>query len=352
MNDLSVDDINQHLLEIMQRKMTDKKNIHPRNIMQPNILEFSIYVQPVIFLVSFILLAVLHYLLWGPKFFHKYGYMSVYTIIDLTNLFLQSAILIITTFQNDDYIIYGMCYPFIIFTLVTPYALYFCSQWVKVIQAFHRFLIVHFPMSYRDYFVKKMIILALISVVFISIVLCSLSAMATARPESVIIFDHSSNKLVDVCRFSQTPLVSVSENEITQPVSTALFVLGEVIPASLMLFFCLGLIRKLRVQDRFRKQFSQNGDSDATKESERLSVIVSITTFFYIISTIPRFFEMIYTQFSQSYTCAVCERGGMSYIFIIDKIFKCVTPTATFFLFCWLSVSFRNLCKNMLPRFK
>lgn len=315
--------------------------INPRDFYPQRLLIFIVYVQPFISIFSFMLLCLLHYLLWGKNFYHRYGFMSLYSTFEVTLLFSESLINAVIFFGGKDYIEFHWCYPYLAFTFTVPSALYFCCQWLRVAQATQRVLVVYLPMTYQRYFNRQNVV---IGIIFVLIVAFSVSTVSIwfLNPKERLIIDTLNKKMVSVC-IADIVQTNNDTNVINVAISIFIMISSDAIPIVSMSVLCLLLSRKIKKQNLFRRQFQTNREN--LIERDRMIIVVTITTFLAVIASIPRIIEPLLGINSDVYFTSV---DSLEVLAIVDKAIRVVSVPTTFILFGSLSAEFRNTCKKFI----
>jgi hypothetical protein len=95
-------------------------------------------------------------------------------VIDLLSLILQDVVYAYVFTLKQNYLQYEMCYAFEIVTQLIPRNLYMIPQWLKVGQAFQRFIILSKPINYRAIFNGRSVVTFFIVIIVVS---CSFSTV-------------------------------------------------------------------------------------------------------------------------------------------------------------------------------
>ena len=318
--------------------MAKKKNerallVNPRNVFSPEYLSFIIYGQTVLSVVSIIILVFLHYLLWEPNFFKVYGLMSLYTSMDLINLTIESCLNAAIYFRGKKYIEFDWCYPYLTVQIAVPLCLCFCSQWLKVAHAAQRMVIVYFPMTYTRYFDKRNIVILMCCVIMLALTIAGVHIWKLSI-QKVTIPDKEELEFVDVCIFGHKRMKDRRLRGDTDVLATTVIalILSEVLPLFIMSVLCVMMIKKIRKQNLFRRQFLKSGE--ALDNTDKLLVILTLTTLFTVVSSVPRTVDYMISIATE---LGVTTADKRSIIQMIDRVLRNFSSFVIFILYGKLS---------------
>jgi len=304
---------------------------------------YYVYIQPVVLLILTAWLIALIRALWTDDYIKKFGFMTLYSCIDLLTLIIQDGFYSYVFTLKNNYLEYDICYVFEICSQTVPHVLIFFSQWLKVAQAFQRFIILYKPMEYQKIFNARSV-----AVFFVAIVI-ALGSIATTSIlsitfERVVIIDRASMETVEICRkpgfFSKDEITSTEHVSVE---SILLSVFQSMLPSIFMSIFSIASIIVIRKHMKFRKQFQLR--STATDiASERLVKVTIVTTIVSATLTIPRLpIEAVFDK----------DTGlTFEYIAIVSSALFIINIPVTFLFFSWLSEGFRKTVKQIWKRLR
>ena len=114
---------------------------NPKNEYSTLTKTYYIYFQPCLLLLLSVWLIALIRALWTDDYIKKFGFMTLYSFVDLLTLIVQYIVLSYAFTLKKNYLEYRICYVFEICIQTVPQVLIFVSQWLKVAQAFQTLLL-------------------------------------------------------------------------------------------------------------------------------------------------------------------------------------------------------------------
>ena len=319
---------------------------NPKNKFSTLTKTYYIYFQPCLFLLLSAWLIALIRALWTKDYIKKFGFMTLYSFFDLLALIVQSIFLLYAFTRKKNYLEYRICYVFEICTAIVPRVLVFVSQWLKIAQAFQRFIVLYKPIKYKMIFNARSV-----TVFFVVIVITPGSLLTKAilsiKFERVVIIDKASMENVEICRKpgffypeSQFTLI----NNVTVD-SILLSVFESILPFIFMSILSVASIIVIRKHMKFRMQFQAGSSSlEIDIGSLRLMKVTIVTTISFAIISIPMFPLF-----------AVMPNGDvvqmLEYISIVSNALHIINIPVSFLLFSWLSGGFRKTLRTIWKRF-
>ena len=319
---------------------------NPKNEYSTLTKTYYIYFQPCLLLLLSVWLIALIRALWTDHYIKKFGFMTLYSFFDLLTLIVQSIFLFYAFTRKKNYLEYRICYVFEMCITIVPRVLIFVSQWLKVAQAFQRFIILYKPINY------KMIFNARSVTVFLIVIVMALGSLLTKSIlsinfERVVIIDRASMENVEICRKpgfflpeSQLPLI----NHVTVD-SILLSVFESILPFIFMSIFSAASIIVIRKHIKFRMQFRSSTTSPADIASERLVKVTIVTTIFFAFITIPMLLGFFFKPNAD-------EVSAFEYVSIVINALFIIKVPVIFLMVSWLSGGFRKTLKNIWKRLR
>ena len=319
---------------------------NPKNEYSTLTKTYYIYFQPCLLLLLSVWLIALICALWTNDYIKKFGFMTLYSFVDLLTLIVQYIVLSYAFTINKNYLEYRICYVFEICIQTVPQVLTFVSQWLKVAQAFQRFIILYKPIKY------KMIFNARSVTVFLIVIVIALGSLLTKSIlsinfERVVIIDRTSMENVEICRkpgFFSPESQFPSINNVTVD-SILLSVFESILPFIFMAILSVASIILIRKHIKFRKQFRSSTTSPADIASERLVKVTIVTTIFFAFITIVVLLGFFFKPNAD-------EVLAFEYISIVINALYIIKVPVNFLLLSWLSGGFRKTLKNIWKRLR
>ena len=134
---------NVHNLVGLGSAYTQLSYYNPKNEISTLTKTYYIYFQSCFLLLLIAWLIALIRALWTDDYIKKFGFMTLYSFVDLLMLIVQNIFWSYAFTHRNNYLEYRICYVFEICTKIVPHALLFVSQWLKVAQALQRFIILY-----------------------------------------------------------------------------------------------------------------------------------------------------------------------------------------------------------------
>lgn len=119
----------------------------PRNQMTYILYIYTVYVQPVVCLITTISLILMLVVMTRTNIvWHRYSFMIIHIVFDILALIIPLPFQIIFL-QRDDYMDYRWCTPDQIMTVIFPGILFSLSTWMKVDMVLHKLIIIRYPLN-------------------------------------------------------------------------------------------------------------------------------------------------------------------------------------------------------------
>jgi len=309
---------------------------------------YFIYCQPIVLFLLTVWLIVLIRALWTDEYLRKFGFMTLYSCIDLLLLILQDVVFAYVFTRKQNYLQYEMCYAFEIVAQLIPRNLYLISQWLKVGHAFQRFIILSKPIKYKAIFNERSVVTFFIVIIVVS---CSLSTVwcLLIDFERVVIIDKTRMQTIAICRepgfFSKQDYTQSREYN---DMKIASIVLASLLPFIFMSFLSIKTVFIIRKQIKFRKQFNLSRTALVVK-SERLVKVTIASTIIFATLTVPNLPIMIYLDL-QKYNQTMLQI--IEYTGVVNSALFILNIPVNFLIFSWLSEGFRKIFKKILKHLK
>lgn len=317
---------------------------NPKSVYNSLTKTYYIYFQPCLLLLQIAWLIALIRALWTKDYIKKFGFMTLYSFIDLLSLIVQYILLSYAFTHKENYLEYRICYVFEICTNIIPQNFTFVSQWLKVAQAFQRFVILYKPIKYQIIFNTRSVAVFFVIIV---IALCYLltKSILSIDFEKVVTIDRASMDTVEICR---TPGFFSPDRQLTLKhhftVDSIIFNVFE----SILPFICMSILSAasiivIRKHMKFRLQFQSGTTSSTYIASERLVKVTIVTTIFFAFISIPMVLVFVLKPTSDGILT-------LEYITIVGSALLIIRIPVSFLLFSWLSGGFRKTLKQIWKR--
>lgn len=304
---------------------------------------YYVYFQPFVLVILTAWLIALFRALWTDDYVKKFGFMTLYSCIDLIALSIQDGFYSYAFTLKNNYFEYDLCYVYEIGSQPVPNTLILFSQWLRVAQAFQRFIILYKPMAYTKIFNARSV------AVFFVVIVLALGSLATMSIlsitfERVVIIDRSLMKTVEICRtpgfFANDGITATNVN--VESILRSVF--QSVLPSILMYIFSIASILLIMKQMKFRKQFQLRSTATVIA-SERLVKVTIVTTISFAILNIPRIIL-------ENMNLTIERQLSFEYISIVSSALYVINIPVNFLLFSWLSERFRKTVKQIWKRLR
>ena len=310
---------------------------------------YFIYCQPIVFFLLTVWLTVLIRALWTSEYVKKFGFMTLYSCIDLLSLIVQDVFYAYVFTLKQNYLQYEMCYAFEFVTQLIPRNLYMISQWLKVGHAFQRFIILSKPINYRAIFNERSVVTFFIVIIVVS---CSFSTVwfLLIDFERVVIIDKTKMETIAIGRkpgfFSKQDNTFLKDEH--KEIRIASIVLDSVLPFILLSFLSIKSVFIIRKQIKFRKQFNLDRTAIVVT-SERLVKVTMASTIMFATFTVPNLPIVIYLDISK-YDPTIFQI--IEYSGVVSSALFIMGIPVNFLIFSWLSVGFRKSVKKILKHLR
>lgn len=310
---------------------------------------YFIYCQPILLFLLTVWLILLISALWTNEYVRKFGFMTLYSCIDILSLILQDVAFLYVFTLRQNYIQYEMCYLFEMFTQIIPRNLYLISQWAKVGHTFQRYIILSKPIKYRAIFNARSVVTFFIVIIVVS---CSLSTVwyLLIDFERVIIIDKTRMETKAICRepgfFSEKDYTKSREYN---DIKIANIALSSLLPFICMAFLSIKTVFIIRKQINFRKQFNLSRAA-IVMTSERLVKVTIVSTIIFAIFTLPNLPLVIYLYLYMPEDLTTLKT--IEYIGVVNSVMFIMNIPVNLLLFSWLSEGFRKSFKKILKQLK
>ncbi|XP_063431567.1 uncharacterized protein LOC134714256 [Mytilus trossulus] len=308
---------------------------------------FYKYIEPCIILLCLIWhINLIRIMKKTEDFIKKYGFMVLYTSLDLLGLTIQDAFFIAFLTRQENYVEYNWCYAYQVGTVIGAHFLVRTSLWIKMMHSYQIFIIVYKPLTYRRYFNRRIVSVYMGLVFSLSFTL-SLFYFLDLEFEKIYVNDKNSNQFVEVCRDPQTFSVNLANKaKYKVDLEIADYICSAALPFISLTIFCISIVRVVKKQTKLWKM--ENKNITAREKSTNRLVKVNVLSFvFSAVLLSPRLILSaikMFTQFGSSMLYIILYS---SFIFKLSYIF-CVP--ITLLMFTWLSTPFRNGIKKAWTR--
>lgn len=329
--------------------MYDNLLFCPKKQTHENAQMFHKYFEPCIILLCLIWhINLIRIMRKTEDFIKKYGFMVLYTSLDLLAISIQDAFLIAFLTRQENYVEYNWCYAFHVGTVIGAHFLVRTSLWIKMMHSYQIFIIVYKPLTYRRYFNRR-IVSVYMGLVFSLSFTISVFYFLDLEFEKTYVNDKNSNQFVEVCREPEQFSVNLANKAKYKVLEIADYICSALLPFISLTIFCISIVRVVRKQTTLWKM--QNKNITAREKSTNRLVKVNVLSFVFsavllspmlILSAIEMF-----TDFSDIAPLFLYIALYSSFIFNVCYI--CCIPI-TLFMFSWLSSSFRNGIKKTWTR--
>ncbi|XP_063420031.1 uncharacterized protein LOC134705200 [Mytilus trossulus] len=305
--------------------------------------KYYLYILPILLVIFITWQIILLRSLKSDDFMKKSGIMAIYTSLDLVCFVIQDITLISALSLKENYVQYECCYVFEIGATLMPGFIFSFSQWLKVLQSCQKYIILEKPFTYKSYFTNIKVATYVTIMFFLSFVFAVFRFLFLDF-EKVFHLDKQSGEVIAVCRDASSFSSKNKRNEFGYKVlHISEIVFSGFLPVLFFVVLSILTIRKLRQQMKFRKN-NKITKSNIVSSLERISIITTAVTAFYVISSAPTIIFPLIQTISEESTFL----NFTQYLTIITNVLMLSNTPVTLFMFSWLYMPFRNTVKKVV----